>query len=883
MARIHTYENDGVVRGNDKWIGSDAQSSNQTKNFTADKVAEYYSSVGTILFPNSVTLRYTEWQNPSGTPSGFIWIFEPSPDTVLFNSVTSFGLSKKDLKVRFFDQLISSFEGDYIYFYNSANPNCYSIYKLILVEDHPDNSNLLKIDVEFVRGNGFLSFNNSFLIGLLDMSVNYSDINGAPENLSEFNNDVGFITIDDLPAVSLNAIEFSVNHTDALNNEYKAGDVVYYEGRIYKAKFDNDAILPEIGGNTYWLDLGAGARVRQINADWDSTGGDSLILNKPTIPTQTSDLTNDGEDGVNPFISQEQVVEYADLASFPSIGTVGVIYIALDTDLAYVWDPGTMDYVLTSMPDTGITGVGKTNRIAKFSSPTNVTWSKISEDNFGSVKINDSNKNFLNGNTLLSIQRPQSQMDFVVGNPTILQSNVIVDDNTIGTEYRTKGAYSFKTGASYTESFVVGSDGKLKISQTPDTGDVSDSLLARDSSGNVKQVSYPDVSGFVPYTEATQDVDLGEFELKAGQVTLDTSPTGTASVGTTRWNDTIGSTETTLKGGNVILKNGVDLVARVVNKVTPNTTLTKATYPAVRVSGAQGQRLAVAYAQANNDNNSADTIGLVCETIATNQEGFIITVGQLEEINTTGSLQGETWTDGDVLYLSPTIPGAITNVKPSAPGHIVVIGYVEYAHAIHGSLYVKIMNGWELDELHNVAISSPTDNQVLAYTSSTQLWENKSVGTALGFTPENVTNKAINLTSPDNTKYPTTLAVSSALAGKANNATVTNISLTSTIVGWSTFTVREIFLLETDDAYLVIYRLAGTSNSASSSFTIPNNAGYYATELSRVQNNGTSLAQPGFAVINAGSNIVTLNINNTGGAWTASGGKFSVGQILILK
>jgi hypothetical protein len=329
-------------------------------------------------------------------------------------------------------------------------------------------------------------------------------------------------------------------------------------------------------------------------------------------------------------------------------------------------------------------------------------------------------------------------MDFVLGNPSASQSNIIIDDNTIGTEYRTRGTYTFKTGASYTESFVIGSDGKLKISQTPDTGVTSDSLLVRDSSGNVKQIAYPTipvVTGFVPYTGATQNVDLGEFELKAGQVTLDTSPTGTASVGTTRWNDTIGSTETTLKGGNVILKNGVDLVARVVNKVTPNTTLTKATYPAVRVSGAQGQRLAVAYAQANNDNNSADTIGLVCETIATNQEGFIITVGQLEDINTTGSLQGETWADGDVLYLSPTIPGAITNVKPSAPGHIVVIGYVEYAHAIHGSLYVKIMNGWELDELHNVNISSPTNNQILAYTSSTQLWENKSVATALGYTP----------------------------------------------------------------------------------------------------------------------------------------------------
>ena len=236
--------------------------------------------------------------------------------------------------------------------------------------------------------------------------------------------------------------------------------------------------------------------------------------------------------------------------------------------------------------------------------------------------------------------------------------------------------------------------------------------------------------GFVPYTGAIANVDLGEFELKAGQISLDTTPTGTASVGTTRWNDTIGVTETTLKGGTVIIKNGIDLVARVVNKVTPNATLLRANYRAVRISGAQGQRLAVAYAQANNDNNSADTLGLVYENIATNQEGFIITVGQFEGINTTGSLQGETWIDGDVLYLSPTIPGGITNIKPTgATGHIVVLGYVEYSHAINGKIYVKIMNGWELDELHNVYINTPTNNQLLSYDSVTQLWKNKSVTT----------------------------------------------------------------------------------------------------------------------------------------------------------
>lgn len=240
----------------------------------------------------------------------------------------------------------------------------------------------------------------------------------------------------------------------------------------------------------------------------------------------------------------------------------------------------------------------------------------------------------------------------------------------------------------------------------------------------------------VPYTGATGNVNLGEFALSAGQVTLDTTPTGTASVGTTRWNDTIGSSETTLKGGNVILKNGVDLVARVVNKVTPNATLTKSAYQAVKISGAQGQRLAVALAQANNDANSADTIGLVTETIATNQEGFIMTVGNLEGINTTGSLQGETWADGDVLYLSPTTAGALTNIKPTgATGHIVVVGYVEYAHANNGKIYCKIMNGWELDELHNVYITSPANSEALIYESATSLWKNKTIATALGYTP----------------------------------------------------------------------------------------------------------------------------------------------------
>jgi hypothetical protein len=237
-------------------------------------------------------------------------------------------------------------------------------------------------------------------------------------------------------------------------------------------------------------------------------------------------------------------------------------------------------------------------------------------------------------------------------------------------------------------------------------------------------------SGFVPYTGATQDVDLGEFELKSGQLELDQTPTGTAGVAVMRWNDTDGTVDLGLKGGNVTLQIGQEQVLRVVNKTATNINLLEANYQAVRVTGAQGQRLKVDLAQATNDALSAETIGLVTETINNNQQGFITTSGLVRGINTTGSLQSETWADGDVVYLSATTAGRITNVKPSAPNHLIIIGFVVSAHATQGSIFVKVDNGYELDELHNVAISTPLNNQSLVYETATTLWKNKSLTTA---------------------------------------------------------------------------------------------------------------------------------------------------------
>jgi len=253
----------------------------------------------------------------------------------------------------------------------------------------------------------------------------------------------------------------------------------------------------------------------------------------------------------------------------------------------------------------------------------------------------------------------------------------------------------------------------------------------------------------VPYTGATNDVNLGEFGIQLGNLEFDNTPTNIpTTAGSMYYNDSDGTLDLILKGGNVKLQIGQEQVVRVVNKTSTNIDLLEANYQAVRLTGTQGQRMKVDLAQATTDVLSSETIGLVTETIANNAEGFVTTSGIVRGINTTGSLQSETWLDGDILYLSSTIAGQITKVKPTAPNHLIIIGYVVSAHITQGTIFVKVDNGYEISELHDVKITTAANNNILAYTSATDIWENKTVATALGYTPAN-DNNVVHLTGDE--------------------------------------------------------------------------------------------------------------------------------------
>ncbi len=155
---------------------------------------------------------------------------------------------------------------------------------------------------------------------------------------------------------------------------------------------------------------------------------------------------------------------------------------------------------------------------------------------------------------------------------------------------------------------------------------------------------------------------------------------------------------------------------------------TGSTIPAgsiVYINGATGNRPTITLAQANNDANSAQTFGFTKASIANNGFGFVIVRGELENIDTSAL------TEGVQLYLSPTTAGAYTTTKPSAPQHLVYVGICVRAHPTQGVILVAVQNGYELEELHDVAIGTLANNDLLAYESSTDLWKNKTFS-ALG-------------------------------------------------------------------------------------------------------------------------------------------------------
>jgi hypothetical protein len=208
--------------------------------------------------------------------------------------------------------------------------------------------------------------------------------------------------------------------------------------------------------------------------------------------------------------------------------------------------------------------------------------------------------------------------------------------------------------------------------------------------------------------------------------------------------------------------------------------------------GGTGDRMTVKRANNTADATSAQTVGIVfTSSIAAGQKGIIMMQGLLDGLSI---LPTATWSDGDPVYLGAT-DGSITNIKPSAPNHLVYLGVVTTAsNGSSGRMYVRVQNGYELDELHDLSITTPKKGDTIEYDGS--LWVNNGIvytvelidALTVDFyapydlkinTISNVLNSPTITILDDGTSYTltNTIAIGSKITVTANTAAVINLNI----------------------------------------------------------------------------------------------------------
>jgi len=144
----------------------------------------------------------------------------------------------------------------------------------------------------------------------------------------------------------------------------------------------------------------------------------------------------------------------------------------------------------------------------------------------------------------------------------------------------------------------------------------------------------------------------------------------------------------------------------------------------VYINGANGSNPLMQLASNTGERTSSKTIGLLAQDLLVNEFGYVITEGVLEGFDTSAASAGDPmWlgTTGDIIYG--------TGNKPYGNNHLVYLGIVLRAQSNNGKVYVKVQNGFEIDELHRVYAKNPVDFSTLIYNSGSGSWFARQIST----------------------------------------------------------------------------------------------------------------------------------------------------------
>lgn len=234
-------------------------------------------------------------------------------------------------------------------------------------------------------------------------------------------------------------------------------------------------------------------------------------------------------------------------------------------------------------------------------------------------------------------------------------------------------------------------------------------------------VNPPGTNNFVPYTGATANVELGEFGVEAGFVTLDTTPTNIPTdQGAIYWDDTRSTAALIMNG--TLQHIGQDSFFYVKN--SSGSTIPKGTCVGFAGTDGGSGHLLVTPFLANGSVPSTYFMGVTCESIANGSFGQVMHFGELEGINTSG------FTAGALLYASSTVAGAFQTTAPVAPNNIILVAAAVNSKN-NGAIVVRPTLGSNINSDEGVKITSPTTGDLLQLQAG-GLWENKTLAQVIG-------------------------------------------------------------------------------------------------------------------------------------------------------
>ena len=217
MARISTYVKDTNVVGADKWIGSDSQNNFQTKNFTAQDVANFINKKAA----ESQLLRYQyDMINPTGShprPDESITFTNGGAFIVPFSGITTFVLSayaenQGGLLIDVSTWYTAPLTGSDVLITQCDDITNWAIYKW--------NSSALKtgtfydISLTYIAGNGGLTDKKDYFISLLQYVGSSGDKNEVSALLTGNSSYIVTHSLNKFPAVSVTLVDGSNNPTE---------------------------------------------------------------------------------------------------------------------------------------------------------------------------------------------------------------------------------------------------------------------------------------------------------------------------------------------------------------------------------------------------------------------------------------------------------------------------------------------------------------------------------------------------------------------------------------------------------------------------------------------------------------------------------------------